>query len=106
LLVPDLCVVLPLPAGAVLGGTVEMSAVPGVLGRAALALIIILAIGRFVLPALFQLVTACGQREAFPLAVLVASAGTALIGASLGVSMALGASLAGLVLAGSEFSHQ
>jgi len=106
LLFQDLCVVLLLLAAPILAGTVEMSAVPGVLGRAALALIIILAIGRFVLPALFQLVTACGQREAFPLAVLVASAGTALIGASLGVSMALGAFLAGLVLAGSEFSHQ
>jgi monovalent cation:H+ antiporter-2, CPA2 family len=55
---------------------------------------------------LFRLVTACGQREAFPLAVLVASVGTAVLGASLGVSMALGAFLAGLVLAGSEFSHQ
>jgi CPA2 family monovalent cation:H+ antiporter-2 len=38
--------------------------------------------------------------------VLVASVGTALLGAALGVSMALGAFLGGLVLAGSEFSHQ
>jgi CPA2 family monovalent cation:H+ antiporter-2 len=106
LLFQDLCVVLLLLAAPILAGAVEISAVPGVLGRAALALVIIVAIGRFVLPALFQLVTACGQREAFPLAVLVASAGTALIGSALGVSMALGAFLAGLVLAGSEFSHQ
>lgn len=106
LLFQDLCVVLLLLVAPILAGVVEMSAVPAVLGRAGLALVVILAIGRLVLPALFRLVTACGQREAFPLAVLVASVGTALIGASLGVSMALGAFLAGLVLAGSEFSYQ
>jgi CPA2 family monovalent cation:H+ antiporter-2 len=106
LLFQDLAVVLLLLAAPVLAGAVAASALPLVLGRAALALVAILAIGRVVLPALFRLVTACGQREAFPLAVLVGSVGTAALGASLGVSMALGAFLAGLVLAGSEFSHQ
>lgn len=106
LLFQDLAVVLLLLAAPILAGSVDMSAVPGVFGRAALAFIAILAVGRLVLPALFRLVTACGQREAFPLAVLVGSVGTAALGAALGVSMALGAFLAGLVLAGSEFSHQ
>jgi CPA2 family monovalent cation:H+ antiporter-2 len=106
LLFQDLAVVLLLMAAPILAGAVEASSIPSVLGRAALALVAILAVGRLVLPALFRLVTACGQREAFPLAVLVASVGTAVLGASLGVSMALGAFLAGLVLAGSEFSHQ
>jgi CPA2 family monovalent cation:H+ antiporter-2 len=106
LLFQDLAVVLLLLAAPVLAGAVEVSAVPSVLGRAALALVAVFAVGRLILPALFRLVTACGQREAFPLAVLVASVGTAVLGASLGVSMALGAFLAGLVLAGSEFSHQ
>jgi CPA2 family monovalent cation:H+ antiporter-2 len=106
LLFQDLAVVLLLLAAPVLAGSVDMSAVPLVFGRAALALLAILGVGRLVLPALFRLVTACGQREAFPLAVLVGSVGTAALGAALGVSMALGAFLAGLVLAGSEFSHQ
>jgi CPA2 family monovalent cation:H+ antiporter-2 len=106
LLFQDLAVVLLLLAAPILAGTVQVNSVPSVLGRAALALTAILAVGRLILPALFRLVTACGQREAFPLAVLVASVGTAVLGASLGVSMALGAFLAGLVLAGSEFSHQ
>jgi monovalent cation:H+ antiporter-2, CPA2 family len=106
LLFQDLAVVLLLLAAPILAGSVDMSALPLVLGRAALALVAILAVGRLALPALFRLVTACGQREAFPLAVLVGSVGTAALGASLGVSMALGAFLAGLVLAGSEFSHQ
>lgn len=106
LLFQDLAVVLLLLAAPVLSGSVDISALPGVLGRAAVALLAILAVGWLVLPALFRLVTACGQREAFPLAVLVGSVGTAALGAALGVSMALGAFLAGLVLAGSEFSHQ
>lgn len=106
LLFQDLVVVLLLLAAPILAGAVDLSALPGVLLRAAAALVAILAVGRLVLPALFRLVTACGQREAFPLAVLVASVGTAALGAALGVSMALGAFLAGLVLAGSEFSHQ
>jgi monovalent cation:H+ antiporter-2, CPA2 family len=106
LLFQDLAVVLLLLAAPILAGAVQMNSLPGVLGRAALALVSILAVGRLILPALFRLVTACGQREAFPLAVLVASVGTAVLGATLGVSMALGAFLAGLVLAGSEFSHQ
>ena len=106
LLFQDLAVVLLLLVSPMLAGTVELSALPGVIGRAAAAFIGILTVGRLVLPALFRLVTACGQREAFPLAVFVGAVGTAALGSSLGVSMALGAFLAGLVLAGSEFSHQ
>ena len=106
LLFQDLCVVLLLLAGPLLAGAVQTSAMPGVIGRAALALIAIVVMARLILPGLFRLVTASGQREAFPLAVLVGSLGTAAIGAALGLSMALGAFLAGLVLAGSEFSHQ
>ena len=58
------------------------------------------------LPRLLRLVTASGRREAFPLAILVASVGTAWLGSLMGLSMAVGAFLAGLMLAESEFSHQ
>lgn len=60
---------------------------------------------RLVLPLLLRLVSAT-SREAFTLAVLLASVGTAALASMLGLSMAVGAFLAGLVLAGSEFSHQ
>jgi CPA2 family monovalent cation:H+ antiporter-2 len=106
LLFQDLAVVLLLLVAPILAGTVDARSIPSILGRAALALLALGVVGWLILPALFRLVTACGQREAFPLAVLVASVGTAVLGASLGVSMALGAFLAGIVLAGSEFSHQ
>ena len=58
------------------------------------------------LPVLFRLVARSGRREAFPLAVLLASIGTAWASSLLGISMALGAFLGGLVLAESEYSHQ
>jgi monovalent cation:H+ antiporter-2, CPA2 family len=106
LLFQDLTVVLILLVAPILTGKIATGDALQVLGRAALAVVGLVAIGRLALPALFRLVMACGQREAFPLAVLVGSVGTAALGASLGLSMALGAFLAGLVLAGSEFSHQ
>ena len=106
LLFQDLCVVLLLFAAPILAGNATLGSVPAILGKAALAIAAIVAIARLGLPLLFKLVTACGQREAFPLAVLVGSVGTAAVGASLGLSMALGAFLAGLVLSESEFSHQ
>jgi CPA2 family monovalent cation:H+ antiporter-2 len=106
LLFQDLCVVLLLLAAPMIAGAVEPAAIPGVLGRALLALAGVAVVGRYALPVLLRLVTGSGQREAFTLAVLVASVGTAAAGAALGLSMALGAFLAGLMLAGSEFSHQ
>src|SRR5215203_4006118 len=60
---------------------------------------------RMVLPALVRLVSTTG-REAFSLAVLLASIGTAWLTSLAGLSMAVGAFLAGLVLAESEVSHQ
>jgi len=60
---------------------------------------------RLVLPFLLRLVSAT-SREAFTVAVLLASVGTASLASMLGLSMAVGAFLAGLVLAESEFSHQ
>ena len=65
----------------------------------------VLVLGRVVLPWLLRLAASL-SREAFSLSVLLASVGTAYLAASLGLSMAAGAFLAGLVLAEGEFSHQ
>jgi CPA2 family monovalent cation:H+ antiporter-2 len=81
----------------------------GGLGRALLRIVIIAAgvglVTRFLLPVLFRLATASG-REAFGLMVLVASLGTAWLASTLGLSMTVGAFLAGLMIDESEFSHQ
>jgi CPA2 family monovalent cation:H+ antiporter-2 len=79
---------------------------PGViLLRLAAVLFGVFLVGRIALPALLRVVSSTG-REAFSVSVLLASIGTAYLTAALGLSMAVGAFLAGLVLAESEFSHQ
>jgi len=82
--------------GASLGRAVTQIAMIGV----GLALV-----SRLVLPMLFRWATMAG-REAFTLTVLVASLGAAWIASVLGLSMTVGAFLAGLVLDESEYSHQ
>ena len=106
LLLQDLAIVVLLLLVPILSGRTPLSAIPRALGLAVLAIAAVAAVSRLVLPPLLRLVTASGRREAFPLAILVSSVGTAWLGASMGLSMAVGAFLAGLMLAESEFSHQ
>lgn len=65
----------------------------------------VLLLGRVVLPWLLRLASSL-SREAFAMGVVLASVGTAFLAATLGLSMAAGAFLAGLILAEGEFSHQ
>ena len=106
LLLQDLAIVVLLLLVPILSGRTPLSAVPLALGRAAVAIVAVAAVSWFVLPLLLRIVTASGRREAFPLAIVVASVGTAWLGSLMGLSMAVGAFLAGLMLAESEFSHQ
>jgi glutathione-regulated potassium-efflux system protein KefB len=62
--------------------------------------------GRFGLPELFRLIAATNAREVLTAAALLVVVGSALLMASIGISMALGAFLAGVMLADSEFRHQ
>ena len=106
MLFQDLCIVGLLLLVPILSGMTPLSAVPGVLAKAAAAIGVVAVVSKFVLPILFRLVGRSGRREAFPLAVILASIGTAWASSLLGISMALGAFLGGLVLAESEYSHQ
>jgi CPA2 family monovalent cation:H+ antiporter-2 len=106
MLFQDLCIVALLLFVPILSGRTAPSVVPEVLAKAAAAIGVVAVVSRFVLPVLFRLVARSGRREAFPLAVLLASIGTAWASSLLGISMALGAFLGGLVLAESEYSHQ
>ena len=106
MLFQDLCIVGLLLFVPILSGRTPLSVVPEVLATAAAAIGVVAVVSRFVLPVLFRLVARSGRREAFPLAVLLASIGTAWASSLLGISMALGAFLGGLVLAESEYSHQ
>jgi CPA2 family monovalent cation:H+ antiporter-2 len=104
LLLQDLVALVALVLAPVIFGATGAS-----LGRALLEIVLIAAglaaATRFLLPMLFRMATESG-REAFGLMVLVASLGTAWLASVLGLSMTVGAFLAGLVIDESEFSHQ
>lgn len=61
---------------------------------------------RFVFPWVLSKVVELRSREVFLLATMAAVFGTGMIAESLGLSLALGAFVAGLVVSESEFSHQ
>lgn len=62
--------------------------------------------GRFLLNPLFRLLAATGAREAMTAAALLVVLGAALLMQAAGMSMALGAFLAGVLLAESNFRHE
>ncbi|OZA36363.1 MAG: Kef family K(+) transporter, partial [Hydrogenophilales bacterium 17-64-34] len=119
LVVEDLATVLVLvllpPLAGVLGGSAV--AVPGAdplwvtigktLLQVAAFIAIMLVAGRRVLPWLLWQISRTGSRELFTLSVIAAAIGIAYGAAQLfGVSFALGAFFAGMVLRESEFSHR
>ncbi len=62
--------------------------------------------GRFLLRPIFRFIAASGVREVFTAASLLLVLGSALFMDSLGVSMALGTFIAGILLAESEYRHE
>ncbi|MDT8448548.1 MAG: monovalent cation:proton antiporter-2 (CPA2) family protein [Wenzhouxiangellaceae bacterium] len=67
---------------------------------------LIVAAGRMLLPQLFRLLVRTRVREVFLAATLLVALGTALLAEWAGLSMALGAFLAGMLLSDSEFRHE
>jgi monovalent cation:H+ antiporter-2, CPA2 family len=118
LIVEDLATVLVLvllPALAVpLGGAAPDGAPGGLamtvaatLGKVTAFVVLMLVVGRRVVPWLLERVARMGSREMFTLAVLAVALGIAFGAAALfGVSFALGAFLAGMVVNGSDLSHE
>ncbi|MGP9811624.1 cation:proton antiporter domain-containing protein [Rhodopseudomonas sp. NSM] len=74
--------------------------------QAAAAILLIIGFGRLVLRRLFRLVAHTNNRELFMATILFVVVGTSLLTHVAGLSMALGAFLAGLVLAETEFRRQ
>ncbi|MGI9039177.1 MAG: cation:proton antiporter, partial [Gemmatimonadota bacterium] len=66
----------------------------------------LLVAGRYVVPWLLRLLAGIDARELFTLAILLFGLGAALLTASFGLSLALGAFLAGLVISESDFGSQ
>lgn len=107
LIFQDLCVVplmllTPMLAGAGTDASDLLSA-----GLKAVALLVgVLAAARWVVPQVLHHVVHTKSRELFLLTVILTCLGTALLTSSFGLSLALGAFLAGLVISESEYSLQ
>lgn len=83
------------------GSVIERLAIA--LGQGTLALAVIVGLGRFVIKPLFRAVAGADNTELFTAATLFVVVGTSLISAAAGLSMALGAFVAGLLLAETEY---
>lgn len=91
-------------AGAGDGGAA--SAVATALFKAAIAVTVIVFVGRRVMRPLFRIAAGAGSRELSLAMTLLAVLATSLATEAAGLSMALGAFLAGLLLSETEFRHQ
>lgn len=98
---------IPLIAAVPLMAASDGSSVSGWLtaGKALVAIIAVVVIGRFLTRPLLRIIAQTGLREIFMGFTLLLVLGIALLMAVLGVSMALGAFLAGVLLASSEYRH-
>ncbi len=75
-------------------------------GKALLAMALVFILGRLVLRHLFRFVAQTRSAEMFMAAVLLVAVGTATLTGLAGLSMALGAFLAGLLLGETEYAHE
>lgn len=106
LIAQDLAVVPLLFLISALGGNSEGSVVQGVviaLVEAVIAIGVITVVGRVVLKPLFRLAAGTDNPEFFMAATLLIAVGSGVIAAAAGLSMALGAFIAGLLLAETEY---
>ena len=74
--------------------------------RASLLLVVTFVLSRYVMPRILHLVASVRSQELFLLVTLSICLGMAWFSHQLGVSYALGAFLAGLILGGTEYAHQ
>ena len=96
-----------LPSLSAADGASGLSGGAWALGKAVLFVVLMIFVGQRVVPLLLDSVVNTRSRELFVLVALTIAAGTALASlAFFGLSLALGAFVAGVVVSESEFSHQ
>ncbi|HTL95321.1 MAG TPA: cation:proton antiporter [Gemmatimonadaceae bacterium] len=107
LIFQDLCVVpMMLLTPALAGGGRNPASLVRTLLEAALFIAATVVAARLVVPRILRLVAATRRREVFLLTIVLFCLGTAWASASVGLSLALGAFIAGIVIADSEYSQQ
>ena len=104
LLVIPLTLLVPVLAG---GETGDFALDAGwALVRATLAVGVVLVVARYLVPRVFDAVDATRTREVFLLTVISIALGSAWLMSQIGLSFALGAFLAGIMLADTDYSHR
>ena len=88
------------------GRAADATHILSAIGIAAAALLLVLAAGRWLLRPLFLMIASVRSAELFSLAVLLAVLASAWATHAAGLSLALGAFLAGMMLAETEYRHQ
>jgi CPA2 family monovalent cation:H+ antiporter-2 len=106
LIFQDLCVVPMILLVPLLAGSVRLAALALAAAKSVAVIVAVVAFARLVAPRLLAAVAGTRQRDVFVLSVFLVSIGTAWLVSGAGVSLALGAFLAGLVVAGSDYRHQ
>ncbi|NJD57426.1 MAG: hypothetical protein FIA94_13625 [Nitrospirae bacterium] len=107
LIFQDLCIVpLMLLIPVLSGGNVMATDIAMKMGMAVLIISVVLVSARWLVPGLLHQVVHTRSRELFIITIIMLCMGTALLTARFGLSLALGAFLAGLVISESEYAHQ
>lgn len=107
LIFQDLCIVpMMLTVPLLAGGGEGWTDIWAVLGKAAAVVSLVVIAARYVVPRLLARAAQVRSREVFVLSVLLVASSVGWATSSLGLSIALGAFLAGIVVAETEFVHQ
>jgi monovalent cation:H+ antiporter-2, CPA2 family len=107
LIFQDLCVVpLMLLVPSLSGEGINMLDVLIKMGKAVLIIVVVLFSARWFVPQLLHQVVRTKSRDLFITTIILLCLGIAFITARFGLSLALGAFLAGLIISESEYSHQ
>jgi CPA2 family monovalent cation:H+ antiporter-2 len=108
LLFQDISIVLMMLMIPVLGGkdAASFGAVAAKLGGSLLGLIVIVVVAWFLVPIILKQIVKLKSPEVLLLLVVLVCLGISFVTAQFGLSLALGAFIAGMVLAESDFSHQ
>jgi CPA2 family monovalent cation:H+ antiporter-2 len=104
--IPILVLLPVLASGASVGGPAQLRELVLVLARLGGFLLVIYVAGGFLVPRLLRFIAQTKSKELFSLSVICFTLGIAAITHQVGLSLALGAFLAGLVLSDSDFSNQ
>lgn len=107
LIFQDLCVVpLMLLTPSLAGETIDLLDIALKIGKAVLIIIAVLLSARWLVPGLLYHIVHTRSRELFITSIILLCLGIAYLTSKFGLSLALGAFLAGLIISESEYAHQ